>query len=40
MAAGRPRQPNDPSIMSSVETAVSTVSRPGLLGWLWHWRTS
>ena len=38
MAAGRPRQPNDPSIMSSVETAVSTVSRPGLLGWLWHWR--
>ena len=36
MAFGRPRQPNDPSIMASVEAAVSTVSRPGLLGRLWH----
>ena len=38
MAFGRPRRPNDPSIMASVETAVSTVSRPGLAGWVWHWR--
>ncbi len=38
MALGRPRRPNDPSIMASVETAVSTVSRPGLVGRMWHWR--
>ncbi len=38
MAFGRPRRPNDPSIMASVETAVSTVWRPGLVGWVWHWR--
>jgi len=38
MASGRPRQPNDPSIMASVEAAVSSVARPGLLGRLWHWR--
>ena len=38
MAFGRPRQPNDPSIMASVETAMSTVARPGLIGRVWHWR--
>ena len=38
MASGRPRQPNDPSIMASVEAAVSTVTRPHLLARLWHWR--
>lgn len=38
MASGRPRKRNDPSVMSSVEAAVSTVTRPGLLGRLWHWR--
>ena len=38
MASGRPRQPNDPSIMASVEAAVSTVPRPGLIARLWHWR--
>jgi hypothetical protein len=38
MAFGRPRRPNDPSIMASVETAVSTVARPGLVAWVWHWR--
>jgi hypothetical protein len=38
MASGRPRQPNDPSVMASVEAAVSTVARPGLFGRLWHWR--
>jgi hypothetical protein len=37
MAFGRPRRPNDPSIMASVETAVSTVARPGI-AWPWHWR--
>ncbi len=29
MAAGRPRGPNDPSLMSSLETAVRKVHRPG-----------
>ena len=38
MASGRPRQPNDPSIMASIETAVSTVARPNLFARLWHWR--
>jgi hypothetical protein len=38
MAYGRPRRRNDPSIMASVETAVSSVSRPGLAGRVWHWR--
>lgn len=38
MAFGRPRRPNDPSIMASVEAAVSTVVRPSLVGRLWHWR--
>ena len=38
MAFGRPRRPNDPSIMASLETAVSTVARPGLIARSWHWR--
>ncbi len=38
MAAGRPRRPNDPSVMASVETALSSVPRPGLLGVAWNWR--
>ena len=38
MASGRPRRPNDPSIMASVETAMSTVARPGLIARVWHWR--
>ncbi len=38
MAFGRPRRPNDPSIMASVETAVSMVARPGLIARMWHWR--
>ena len=38
MASGRPRQPNDPSIMASVEAALSTVARPNLIARLWHWR--
>lgn len=38
MASGRPRQPNDPSVFASVQTALSTVSRPGILGFAWQWR--
>jgi hypothetical protein len=38
MAFGRPRRRNDPSVMSSVEAAISTVARPGPIAWLWHWR--
>jgi hypothetical protein len=38
MAFGRPRRPNDPSVMASVETALSTVARPGIFGLIWNWR--
>ncbi len=38
MAYGRPRQPNDLSVMSSVESALSPMPRPGLLARIWHWR--
>jgi len=38
MAFGRPRQPNDPSVMASVEAALSSVARPGILGLIWNWR--
>jgi hypothetical protein len=38
MAFGRPRQPNDPSIMASLEAALSSTARPGPVGRLWHWR--
>jgi hypothetical protein len=38
MASGRPRQPNDPSVMASVEAAMSTVARPRLIARMWHWR--
>jgi hypothetical protein len=38
MAFGRPRRRNDPSVMASVEAALSTVVRPGPLAWAWHWR--
>jgi hypothetical protein len=30
MASGRPRQPNDPSVMASLEAAMSTVAGPRL----------
>ena len=32
MAFGRPRRPNDPSVMASVESALSNVARPGIFG--------
>ena len=38
MASGRPRQPNDPSVMASVEAAMITVTRPRLIARVWHWR--
>jgi hypothetical protein len=38
MASGRPLQPNDPSVMASVEAAVRSMARPGLATRLWHWR--
>ena len=38
MAAGRPRGPNDPSLISSLETAVREVRRPGPIELAWNWR--
>ena len=38
MASGRPRRPNDPSVMSSVEFAVREVHRQGPVEFCWHWR--
>ena len=38
MAFGRPRRPNDPSVMASVESALSNVARPGIFGLIWNWR--
>lgn len=38
MASGRPRQPNDPSVMASLEAAMSTVARPRLIARMWPWR--
>ncbi len=38
MAGGRPRQPNDPSVLSSLESALSTVARPNPIVIAWRWR--
>jgi len=38
MASGRPRRPNDPSVMSSLESAVREIRRPGPLESWWNWR--
>lgn len=38
VAGGRPRQPNDPSVLSSVESALSSVARPNLIVVIWRWR--
>ena len=38
MAAGRPRGPNDPSLMSSLETALTEARRPGPAELTWNWR--
>ena len=38
MPSGRPYGPNDPSLISSLETAVRQVRRPGPVGLAWNWR--
>ena len=38
MASGRPQGRNDPSLISSLETAVRQVHRPGPIGLAWNWR--
>jgi len=38
MASGRPQRPNDPSIMSSIESAVRQVRRPNPIEVCWNWR--
>jgi hypothetical protein len=38
MASGRPRRPNDPSVMSSIESALQSTRRPGPVEFSWHWR--
>lgn len=38
MAAGRPRGPNDPGVLSSLETALREVRRPGPVELSWNWR--
>jgi hypothetical protein len=38
MAAGRPHGPVDPSVLSSIETALRPVHRPGLIERVWCWR--
>ena len=37
MAGGRPRHPNDPSVLSSIESALRP-GRPNLLVVIWRWR--
>jgi hypothetical protein len=39
MSAGRPHGRNDPSLMSSLESALTQARRPGPfeLGWRWRW---
>lgn len=36
--SGRPRQPNDPSVMASVEAALTQGPRAGAFAGLWNWR--
>jgi hypothetical protein len=38
MASGRPGRRNDPSVMSSIESAVREVRRPGPIEFCWNWR--
>lgn len=38
MVGGRPRQPNDPSVLCSLETALSSVARPNPIVIAWRWR--
>ena len=38
MTGGRPRQPNNPSVLSSLENALNTVARPNPIVLAWRWR--
>jgi hypothetical protein len=38
MASGRLRQPNDPSVMAGLDTALRGVARPGIFGLTQNWR--
>lgn len=38
MPAGRPHGPNDPSLMSSLEAALTEARRPGPAELVWNWR--
>lgn len=38
MPAGRPLRPNDPSVITNLETALTPTRRPGPLDIAWHWR--
>lgn len=38
MTSGRPRRRGDPSVMSSLESAVREVRRPGPIESCWNWR--
>jgi hypothetical protein len=38
MVSGRPQRRNDPSVMSSLESAVREIQRPGLIESTWNWR--
>jgi hypothetical protein len=35
---GRPRQPNNPSVLSSLESALNAVARPNPIVAAWRWR--
>ena len=38
MAAGRPRQPDDPSVLASVEMAMRLAASPNPIVVAWRWR--
>jgi hypothetical protein len=38
MTGGRPRQPNNPRVLSSLENALNTVARPNPFVLAWRWR--
>jgi hypothetical protein len=38
MTGGRPQEPNDPSVMASIEEATTSVPQATLVGVIWRWR--
>ncbi len=38
MTGGRPRQPNNPSVLYSLESALNAVARPNPVTLAWRWR--